>query len=214
MRQSDLVTSIAVTLFTLGVWSEAMAADAAAGKARATACMACHGSNGISVSATIPNLAGQKAKYIENQLNAFRAKRRKNPLMNAVASQLSDGDIGNLAAFFSGLPGAAATSNSKKLAPALEASNIRFPAALQSAFHPLHDDQLRQAKAGPPLLCEPGRARGCPRRQAAAEWVFPAGGDLQGQARWQQEAGDGAGRLHRGRQARGLYRNGETCWLG
>jgi cytochrome c553 len=39
-------------------------ADLEAGKARATAvCAACHGADGISVAANIPNLAGQKADY-------------------------------------------------------------------------------------------------------------------------------------------------------
>ena len=40
----------------------AHAADIEAGKAKvATVCAACHGANGVSVSDTIPNLAGQRA---------------------------------------------------------------------------------------------------------------------------------------------------------
>ena len=42
------------------------AADLEAGKAKATqVCAACHGANGVSVSDTIPNLAAQRAGYIE-----------------------------------------------------------------------------------------------------------------------------------------------------
>ena len=44
-----------------------------AGKAKvAEVCAACHGLNGVSVSDTIPNLAGQRAAYIESQLKAFK----------------------------------------------------------------------------------------------------------------------------------------------
>jgi len=53
--------------------STASAADIEAGKAKAaTVCAACHGALGVSVSDAIPNLAGQKARYIELQLNALR----------------------------------------------------------------------------------------------------------------------------------------------
>jgi hypothetical protein len=46
----------------------AAAQDLAAGKARAeSACAACHGVNGVSVSDTIPNLAGQKSAYLQSQ---------------------------------------------------------------------------------------------------------------------------------------------------
>jgi cytochrome c553 len=47
----------------------AQAADIDAGKAKAASvCAACHGANGVSVSDTIPNLAAQRAGYIEAQL--------------------------------------------------------------------------------------------------------------------------------------------------
>src|SRR5439155_4945907 len=52
----------------LAVAPFAQAADIEAGKARATTvCAACHGANGQSVSDTIPNLAAQRAGYIEAQ---------------------------------------------------------------------------------------------------------------------------------------------------
>ena len=69
-------------------------------------CAACHGAAGVSVSDTIPNLAGQKARYIEAQLKALKEGNRKNPIMNAIAGQLSNDDIGNVAAHFSAQPGA------------------------------------------------------------------------------------------------------------
>src|SRR5271154_3249738 len=94
----------------------ALAADIEAGKAKAAeVCAACHGAVGVSVSDTIPNLAGQKARYIETQLRALRDGSRKNPIMGAIASQLSDSDIANVAAHFSAQQGAAAMAKSEFL---------------------------------------------------------------------------------------------------
>lgn len=95
--------SLLTGLLVLGLVGHAFAADIEAGKAKAAACMACHGQTGVSTRADVPNLAGQKVQYLTNQLNAFRAGNRTNPFMNAMASQLSDTDITNLAAFFSSL---------------------------------------------------------------------------------------------------------------
>ena len=63
---------IGLLIMVAGI-SFASAADIEAGKAKAAAvCAACHGALGVSVSDTIPNLAGQKARYIELQLNALK----------------------------------------------------------------------------------------------------------------------------------------------
>ena len=82
----------------------AWAADAAAGKAKAAVCAACHGSNGISVIPDYPNLAGQKEKYLQISIKAYRDGERKNPIMSPMASGLSDTDIANLAAYYASLP--------------------------------------------------------------------------------------------------------------
>ncbi len=75
------------------------------------ACKACHGPQGISRNPTFPNLAGQKAEYLEVQLKAFKAKDRKNDFMNAIAAQLSEGDIHDFALFWSSLPAAPADAH-------------------------------------------------------------------------------------------------------
>ena len=65
----------------------AHAADIEAGKAKVhTVCAACHGASGVSVGDTIPNLAGQRAVYLENQLKLLKDGSRKNAIMNAIAS--------------------------------------------------------------------------------------------------------------------------------
>lgn len=83
--------------------SGAMAGDPAAGKAKSATCTACHGANGISNNPLWPNLAGQKEQYLIKQLKAFRDGQRQDPAMSPMAKGLSDADIENLAAYYSGL---------------------------------------------------------------------------------------------------------------
>lgn len=77
--------------------------DAAAGKTRSTVCAACHGAEGISPNDLWPNLAGQKFGYLVKQMKAFRDGSRSDPMMSPMAAGLTDEDIDNLAAYFSGL---------------------------------------------------------------------------------------------------------------
>lgn len=79
------------------------AGDAAAGKAKSMVCAACHGADGTSPNDIWPNLKGQKAGYLVKQIKAFRDGDRKDPMMSGMAAGLSDEDIDNLAAYFSGL---------------------------------------------------------------------------------------------------------------
>ncbi len=114
------------------------AADAEAGKAKAAAvCGACHGTNGVSVSETIPNLAGQRAGYLEAQLKALKEGTRKNPVMNAIAAQLSPEDITNVAAYFSALPGAEKSAKSAFF-PSLAKSHVAFPEGYKESFTRYH----------------------------------------------------------------------------
>ena len=53
--------------------------------AKVGACVACHGADGIGKAPQYPNLAGQKATYIEKPLSAFRSGERKDPNMSAMA---------------------------------------------------------------------------------------------------------------------------------
>src|SRR5947209_20062681 len=110
------------------------AADIEAGKAKAAqVCAACHGANGVSVSDTIPNLAAQRAGYLEAQLKAFKEGTRKaasatspTAIMNAIATQLSPDDIANVAAYFASQPGAA-TGAKSMLLPNVAKSHVTFP---------------------------------------------------------------------------------------
>lgn len=76
--------------------------DAQVGEGKAAICAACHGPGGQSNNPLWPNLAGQGAKYIVSQLEAFKAGERKDPVMSAQAMVLSEEDIAHLAVYFAG----------------------------------------------------------------------------------------------------------------
>ena len=110
------------------------AADLEAGKARAqTVCAACHGANGVSVSDAIPNLAGQRAAYLETQLRAWKDGTRKNAVMNAIGAQLGADEMANVAAYYASLPGAA-TSVKSDFLPALAKTQIAFPEGYKTSY--------------------------------------------------------------------------------
>jgi len=98
------------------------------------ACQTCHGREGVSASGGIPNLAGQKAAYLEAQLKAFHSGDRKNSLMNAIAGQLGDGDIHELAAYWSSLPAAPQDAHGQVATSSGIASRMTFPANFPAGF--------------------------------------------------------------------------------
>lgn len=79
----------------------AAAGNAQAGATKAAVCAACHGVDGNSVNPEWPNLAGQNAAYIYEQLQLFKAKRRYNPLMEPIVAPLTEQEMADLAAYFS-----------------------------------------------------------------------------------------------------------------
>lgn len=83
--------------------------DADTGKAKSITCAACHGAEGNSANPLWPNLAGQHAKYIVNQLGAFKEGKRVNALMSSQAMLLSEDDMANLAVYYEGLSRATQT---------------------------------------------------------------------------------------------------------
>lgn len=76
--------------------------DAAAGKEKSAVCAACHGPDGNSLSPIWPKLAGQHQSFILKQLQALKSGERKDPLMSPMALPLSEQDMQDLAAYFSG----------------------------------------------------------------------------------------------------------------
>ena len=63
-------------------------------------CVACHGQDGVAVSPSYPNLAGQWEAYLRLQLMAYRSGKRNNAVMAGFASTLTDEEIRALAAYY------------------------------------------------------------------------------------------------------------------
>ena len=91
-------------------------ADIADGKQFAdSACAGCHGTNGISTTTGIPDLAGQRPAYLYMQLKAYQSGGRINATMNTSVKFISDQALVKVAAYYASLdpaqpaPGAAPT---------------------------------------------------------------------------------------------------------
>ncbi|WP_333875882.1 c-type cytochrome [Methylobacter sp.] len=97
LQQSITASFLLTVFFTLPV----SAADTAAGEQKAATCVSCHGPKGNSSNAQWPNLAAQQSTYLANQLKAFKAGDRINPMMQSMAANLNNEDIANLAVYFS-----------------------------------------------------------------------------------------------------------------
>jgi cytochrome c553 len=78
------------------------AGDPQAGKAKATACAACHGANGQGV-APNPALAGKSEDQLSQAMKDYKSGKRDNAIMKGLVAGLSDQDIANLAAYYASL---------------------------------------------------------------------------------------------------------------
>ena len=67
-------------------------------------CVPCHGADGISRFGEVPNLAGQNAPYLLNQLRAFHAGRRPHKEMAYMSRHLTEDEMEAIASYFSSLP--------------------------------------------------------------------------------------------------------------
>jgi cytochrome c553 len=65
------------------------------------ACVACHGTNGVGITADYPTIAGQHKDYIQRALTDYKKGGRKNPIMGGQVAALSLEDIEELAAYYS-----------------------------------------------------------------------------------------------------------------
>jgi cytochrome c553 len=110
-RESDPAAPAETACVALAVagallWSVAnpsSASDARAGRTKARACVACHGESGISVQPDAPNLAGQPAIYLAEQLRQFRSGKRPSEVMAVIGKPLSDAEIDDLAAWYASI---------------------------------------------------------------------------------------------------------------
>jgi len=109
MTKTWLITiSVATALFS---GSALAAGDPAAGEAKSTVCMACHGPGGNSLVPTWPKLAGQHSEYIYKQLMDFKSEARKNDQMSPQVLALDKQDFADLAAYFAAQTQSAGTAD-------------------------------------------------------------------------------------------------------
>ena len=97
MKKTALI--LLATFLTMPVY--ASSGNAEAGKAKSTACAACHGADGNSATALFPKLAGQHKDYLYHSLKAYKTGKRKNPIMAGQVQNLSLTDMEDLAAYYS-----------------------------------------------------------------------------------------------------------------
>ena len=91
------------SLLLLSTAGVATAGDIKAGQTKAAVCSVCHGANGIAMMAEAPNLAGQQAIYLEEQLRNYRSGKRNHEVMTVMAKALSDKDIDDLVAWYAAI---------------------------------------------------------------------------------------------------------------
>jgi cytochrome c553 len=102
-----------------------------AGKDKSLVCAACHATS--DPASETPHIAGQGEAYLARQLKAFREGERSNPLMNAVARQLSDTDIDDLAAYWAREP-PGSDPRPPAAALAITRSHMGFPKEFPGGF--------------------------------------------------------------------------------
>lgn len=96
-----------VSAYLAGVAGETVAAGGTENASfdKADTCAACHGKNGIGVSALWPTLAGQHEDYIAQALHKYRDGTRRDPVMTAQANLIAEEDVALLARYFASLDG-------------------------------------------------------------------------------------------------------------
>lgn len=95
---------IATAVAALGLSLGASAADQNAAQKAKTLCAGCHGPNGISLNPLWPNLAGQKADYLQKAMGDYKNGLRNDPLMAPIGATLNDSELAGLAAYYAALP--------------------------------------------------------------------------------------------------------------
>ena len=98
-----LTAVTAMIVASLGAAATAEAAgNVEAGKAKAAACVGCHGANGQGIPPN-PALKGKTEDELVEAMKDYKSGKRNNAVMKAFAAQLNDQDIANLAAYYASL---------------------------------------------------------------------------------------------------------------
>ena len=130
--RSRLIRSVFITALLAAILAAgsvcAWGADAEAGRRKAEPCAACHGPDGNATIPGTPSLAGQPTYFTHWQLIKYRDGRRKDEQMSPFAANLSDEDMGDLAAFYAKQP-------PRPRASAVDAARVAAGRPLADAYH-------------------------------------------------------------------------------
>jgi cytochrome c553 len=109
-RLTPLVAAAAILLLPAiaAAQTAAPAGDPQKGAQKVQMCQGCHGIVGWRTAYPevykVPKIAGQHPNYIIAALKEYRAGDRSHPSMRAIAASLSDGDMADIAAYYSQAP--------------------------------------------------------------------------------------------------------------
>jgi cytochrome c553 len=106
VRSAVLLAFMASAAFASpAILAQGAAGNAEKGKQLANTCLGCHGVPGYKnayPNYSVPKLEGQHPEYIVLALQAYRSGERSHLTMHSQASSLSDQDMADIAAFFTG----------------------------------------------------------------------------------------------------------------
>ena len=98
--------ALLVAVVTVTAQAQELKGDAKAGQAINAMCIGCHGIKGYQASFPevykVPMISGQSEKYIVAALNAYKKGERKHPSMRGISETLTDQNMADLAAYYSG----------------------------------------------------------------------------------------------------------------
>jgi cytochrome c553 len=107
---------LAAALVSVACSATAQQGDAAAGKKKTYQCEGCHGISQWKTAYPevykVPKLGGQHPAYIVAALKAYKSGERNFPTMTAIAADLSDKDMADIAAYYGAT--AAKTAEARK----------------------------------------------------------------------------------------------------
>ncbi|MCC5886884.1 MAG: c-type cytochrome [Gammaproteobacteria bacterium] len=102
MTPSYRLTVVGLLLAALALTGCTRGSDISGGAALAeeAGCVACHGLNGRGTAPTFPNINGQHASYMFDQLKRYRSGERVNVIMNEQVKLLSNAELDLLARYY------------------------------------------------------------------------------------------------------------------
>jgi cytochrome c553 len=100
------IVALALSFVTVASFAQDIKGDANAGQTKNAMCIGCHGIKGYQSSFPevykVPMISGQSAGYIAAALHEYKKGGRKHPTMRSIAATLTDQDIADLSAYYSG----------------------------------------------------------------------------------------------------------------